>query len=245
MYIIKLNAIASTNNYLKDLARHNILKNQTVVVANQQLKGRGQMNAKWESESGKNLLFSVVCYFDKLHINDQFYINYAVSNAVYKVLYQFIPTLLVIKWPNDILSGNKKIGGILIENKIKNDRIAYSIIGIGLNVNQEKFPKKLYNATSLKIKLGRDIPKIKLLKSIIKEIKNQLVQLSSDKLELLKSEYLTNLFRFKKPTMFITKNEDVFMGKITGVSSQGKLQITLQDESVSEFGLKEINFLKI
>ena len=60
------------------------------------------------------------------------------------------PKDLSVKWPNDILSANKKIGGILIENTVKGKKINNSIIGIGLNVNQEKFPDSLKNVTSLK-----------------------------------------------------------------------------------------------
>ena len=125
------------------------LEDFTIVSANQQLNGRGQMGTQWESEAGKNLTFSVLKYFKNYQIQEQFLLNIITSLAVYNTLKNlFIPNLRV-KWPNDILSGNFKICGILIENNLKNNIIQSSIIGFGLNVNQLEFGN-LKKASSLK-----------------------------------------------------------------------------------------------
>ena len=149
MNINKLNAIDSTNSYLKQLSVGDGLDDFTVVVTEHQTQGRGQMGSVWESEHSKNLMFSVFKRFKDLKVDSHFYVSMAVSLAVCDALKLFHLKQLKIKWPNDILSEQKKICGILIENVIKQERIQSSIIGVGLNVNQVNFTN-LPNAASLK-----------------------------------------------------------------------------------------------
>ncbi|TFG78733.1 MAG: biotin--[acetyl-CoA-carboxylase] ligase, partial [Flavobacteriales bacterium] len=149
MRIVKLNAIDSTNCYLKGLMQTEALEDFTVVVANQQNSGRGQMGSKWTSEPGKNLIMSVLKIFNDLPAEQQFSLNVCVSLAVFDTLKSLEIPKLSIKWPNDILSGNLKIGGILIENSLLGTQIRSAIIGLGLNVNQTDFVD-LPNASSLK-----------------------------------------------------------------------------------------------
>ncbi|MDB0616382.1 biotin--[acetyl-CoA-carboxylase] ligase [Tenacibaculum dicentrarchi] len=159
MKIIKLDAIGSTNSFLKDMSAKVLLDNFTVVVARNQTLGRGQVNANWKSEGGKNLTFSVFCRPEALCIADFKYLNYSVSLSVYELLISLKLPRLAIKWPNDILSENKKIAGILIENTLNIKNISTSIIGIGLNVNQNIFSDALPNASSVKriLKKEQDI----------------------------------------------------------------------------------------
>ena len=165
MQIIKLSATDSTNAYLKSLAQSEILDDHTIVVADEQRKGRGQMGADWQSEAGKNLTFSLLKHFDHLLIENRFRLNICVSLAIAGALSeQHVPNLS-IKWPNDILSGNAKICGILIENILMGDKIRTSIIGIGLNVNQMTFDN-LENVSSLKLLLGRTLNLDELLHKI-------------------------------------------------------------------------------
>ena len=139
MYIIKLNAIDSTNSYLKEMASVVFPKDFTVVVTELQTKGRGQMGANWQAEKGKNLTASVFKSLSSFSIYDQFYISMAVALAIFKALSTFEIPKLQIKWPNDILSADTKLCGILIENIIKNGKLNGTIIGFGLNVNQKHF----------------------------------------------------------------------------------------------------------
>lgn len=149
MQIIKLNAIDSTNDYLKQLSREKVLDNFTVVIAEKQIKGKGQMGAKWISETGKNLIFSILVKDIAVGKDRIFDWNIAVSLAVIRVLEeQKIPDVS-IKWANDIMADSKKTGGILIENMLKNDNRFDSVVGIGLNLNQTNF-ENLPKATSLK-----------------------------------------------------------------------------------------------
>ena len=143
MNIIKLNAIESTNLYLKKLAVEKELESYTVVSANYQSAGRGQMGANWHSEIGKNLTFSILIKFDTFEIERQFYLSMAVSLGLLAAIRFHIMSPLFVKWPNDILADKEKLAGILIENIVSGNAIKQTVIGIGLNVNQEQFPSTI------------------------------------------------------------------------------------------------------
>ena len=133
-------------------------ENFTVVFAHNQIKGKGQLGSKWVAENGKNLTFSMYYNASYIKIENQFSLNAIVSLSVFNVLKKINLPQLKIKWPNDILSGNKKICGILIENVVKNQNSWSSVIGIGLNVNQSfsDFPESLRDqAVSFKEATGK------------------------------------------------------------------------------------------
>lgn len=243
MKLIKLNAIDSTNSFLKEFGQNTALENFTVAVTNQQNKGRGQQENKWISEPFKNLTFSVFTTNLDLEIKNHKYLNFAVSLAVFNTLSVLEVKNLSIKWPNDILSANKKICGILIENTIKGSKISSSIIGIGLNVNQETFPDSLQNATSLKIIDQKNYDLEVLLTAFINHLKNTISLLTDKNYEKLEEGYLNALYKKNIPSMFKDRNNVLFMGKIIGISAFGNLQIELENETIKEFGLKEISFI--
>jgi BirA family biotin operon repressor/biotin-[acetyl-CoA-carboxylase] ligase len=239
--IIKLNAIDSTNSFLKELAQSTAIENGTVVVAKEQKKGRGQQENSWVSEPLKNLTFSVYfCNID-LNINHHKFLNFAVSLAVFEALSMHKVKDLSIKWPNDILSANKKICGILIENIIKGKKINNSIIGIGLNVNQQNFPTSLKNVTSLRNTTNKSYDLDALLIEVVDKIKEKIQLISLKKFTNLETDYLNVLYKKNIPTMFKDSEDVLFMGKIIGISSLGNLQIELEDENVKEFGIKEVS----
>jgi BirA family biotin operon repressor/biotin-[acetyl-CoA-carboxylase] ligase len=239
--IIKLNAIDSTNSFLKELAQTSTLENYTIVVAKEQKKGRGQQDSSWVSEPHKNLITSIYITNLELEIKHHKYLNFAISLAIYEVLSTHKVNRLSIKWPNDILSVNKKICGILIENTIKGRKIHNSIIGIGLNVNQEKFPESLPNATSLKNSTHQIYDLDILLIAIIEKLQEKIKMLSLKQYEALETAYLNVLYKKNIPTMFKDSRDVLFMGIIIGISSLGNLQIELEDETVKEFGIKEVS----
>lgn len=245
MQIIKLNATESTNAYLKELFIDVALNDFTVVVANEQSKGRGQMGTVWESEPGKNLTFSVLKRFDGFVVSQQFMINVMVSMALYEHLKKLQIPDLSVKWPNDILSGHHKIAGILIENILSGDKIQSSIIGIGLNVNQMHF-NNLPNVSSIKLILGKNMDLDELLRSILQSMQETFAVLNAknaSKRNTILENYKSVLFRKDKPSTFRDENEELFMGFITDVSAEGKLIVTLEDDVKKEFGLKEIKLL--
>ncbi len=241
MKLIKLDAIDSTNEFLKGLSSNQTVENFTVVTAENQTKGRGQMGADWVSEPSKNLIMSVLIkdfFFDK---NQIFNINVLTALSVIEGLRCFNIPELSIKWPNDILSYNKKIGGILIENSFKEDGNIVSIVGLGLNVNQIDF-EQLPKASSLALICNAIFNKEDILLEIVEKLKYK-CQLWDENKELFLLEYSNLLFKKGVPMPFTGQNQQNFMGIIQGISSIGKLQILLEDDSIPEFEIKEIQML--
>ena len=243
MKIIKLDATDSTNSFLKELAQHSALGNFTTVAASYQTKGRGQQEGFWISDKAKNLTFSTLVFFKDLEIQQQKYLNFAVSLAVFHALQGVGISNLSIKWPNDILAGNHKIGGILIENSIKNRKIQRAVIGIGLNVNQEIFPNFKRKATSVKTCLQSGFELDLLLHLVLASLQKKIQLLNTQQLELLENDYLKVMYKKNVPTMFKNRKNVLFMGIIKGVSLEGNLQVLLEDDLLKEFAIKEISFV--
>lgn len=242
MHIIKLDATNSTNSYLRELNKKQVLNDYTVVTCNHQLNGRGQMGTTWESEEGKNLVFSVFKDFSYLDFSNNFYISMAVSLAIIKTLQQFSIGKLKIKWPNDILSEDSKVCGVLIENIIKQDKIKASIIGIGLNVNQTNFVN-LPKASSLKLLTGNQFDLNEVLIALVSNLKKEFKLIKDNDFEILKNSYESVLFRKNKPTTFRRNDGTVFTAYIKQVTNSGHLQLLLEDDVLSEFDLKQITLL--
>ena len=241
MNIIKLDATNSTNDYLKHLMRKQFVDNFTIVVTNNQEKGRGQRDAEWHSEAGKNLTFSVLIRDLIMSPTELFALNIAVALSVLETLNKLTSKNCAVKWPNDIMADNKKIAGILIENAIQQNGEIYSVIGIGLNVNQIYF-NTINNVTSLKLLESLDYNLDNVLNNVLENLKQNisLVRIKSD---LLWKKYLDNLFKKEIPTTFEDENQQKFMGIIKGVSSVGQLQVLLEDDSIKNYGVKEIKML--
>ena len=245
MNIIKLDAIDSTNTFLKEMCQENEVEDFTVVITNNQTNGRGQIASVWETDVNSNLTFSILTKFYKLNVVNQFWISKAISLAVSDSLSAFLSVKISVKWPNDILAEQQKICGILIENSVKKAKINYSIVGIGLNVNQTVF-KNLPNATSMKLISGTNFNLDKLLESIVINIKKYVELINANDFKLIDRLYLKRLYKINVPTMFLDIEEQtVFMGKIVGISVDGRLQVELESETIKEYSLKEIQFVKL
>lgn len=242
MSIIKLSAIDSTNDFLKDLSRNQSVDNFTVVVAQKQTNGKGQMGATWQSEEGKNLIMSILIKDVLQNSNEIFHLNVAVALSILQVLEDFNIPKLSVKWPNDIMSDHKKICGILIENSFKSDTKIESVVGIGLNVNQRKFddlPKASSMAVVAENEFGLDL----ILNKIIFQIKKNCSWILSNQSDKLWQQYHKHLFKINVPMAFEDANQNKFMGIIKGVSPEGRLQVLLENNSVKNFLIKEVQIL--
>ncbi len=242
MHIIKLNATDSTNSYLRALSAQKAPDDYTIVTANHQTQGRGQRGTNWISESGKNLMFSIFKDVSFIKFHDNYFISIITSLALIKSLHQFLIPKLRIKWPNDILSEDKKICGILIENIVKHNAFGGTIIGIGLNINQTNFDN-LPNATSLQLITGTPFNTDELLQSIVANLKFYFEQLKNGQHITLKETYENYLFRKNKPSTFKDQKGSLFTGYIQGITNSGNLRVLLEDEIIAEYELKEIALL--
>ncbi|PCE63478.1 biotin--[acetyl-CoA-carboxylase] ligase [Sediminicola luteus] len=238
MEIIKIDAIGSTNSYLKDLLLKESLDKPLVVQTQDQFGGRGQRGNTWVSEPGKNLTFSVLWPFEGLPAQDQFQVNMAVSLALFKVLNDYELPDVKVKWPNDILSGNTKICGILIENLLRGPYLAHSIIGIGLNVNQRSFiglPKANSMAGVMRHSYDLDTVLMALLMALEDNLKD--IQLHG---KALKQTYEHHLFRKGEPVVFDLSSGETLEGTIMGVTDLGQLRVLPTNGFERRFGFQEI-----
>ena len=231
--IIKLDAIDSTNDWLKEkFLQGNCIEGDLVWV-NDQTDGRGQRDNRWISAAGKNLTFSLFKVFGKLLVRDQFLINCSVTLAILMALKEINIPDLSLKWPNDILSGNKKIGGVLIENFVRGERFSGTIVGVGLNVNQDNFdlfPK----ASSILMLTQKEQHLDELLKRILEKFNDFFEQCKSEnKIELI-NQYQANLYMNDQWVVF-ENSDSTLKGKIKGVNSKGKIKIEKENGTVEYF----------
>ena len=242
MNIIKLDAIDSTNSYLKKIILNKDVSDSTIVTAKFQTKGKGQLGTNWQSEDSKNLIFSIYKKDLGIKVKDQFIISIIVSLALIKTLKKNNLPNLRIKWPNDIMSENKKICGILIENIVKEKHIKHAVIGIGLNVNQTIFDN-LPNASSIKKITGNTHNKDEILKELANNINRSFEMIYSSSSEIIFKKYEELLYRINKPSTFKNLKGENFTGFIKGVNKLGKLNVMLDDNKLESFDLKEISIL--
>ena len=232
----------STNDIAVQMIQsENMVFEGTVIITDNQTAGRGQRGNIWEACTGENLTFSLILKPNFLKASDQFQLNVAVSMGVFDFLSEFIDENLKVKWSNDIYVGDKKMGGILIENSLQGYQIGHSIIGIGLNINQTEFSNE--RATSLR-KITQNPLKYdlsELLKKLLENIEINYLKIKSKQYESLKVRYLSNLFRFEEYHYF-KKNGQQFLGRITGIDETGKLGIET-DGNVIYFDFKEVEFV--
>lgn len=235
MHLIKLEEIDSTNNYLKQINKEKFLDNYTTIFTENQTNGKGQMGSKWIAEKGKNLTFSTLISLNANEDYNPINLNMMVAVSIIEVLEKNKLQNLAIKWPNDILLENKKIGGILIEqSKNINQEVSF-IIGIGLNVGQKDF-ENLPNASSIEKLTNIKLDKNFLLIEIVTQLKNNFAQ----KLDF-KMKYLAYLFQFKAICSFKI-NATIENGKIIDISSKGLLVVAFEND-IRSFGIKEIEMI--
>lgn len=238
---IELDSIDSTNSYVANLLRDSNVIEGTVVTSHFQESGRGQRGSSWESNPGENLMFTIVFKPNFLSVNNSFLLSKIVALGIYNYLESISIDDVYIKWPNDILVGDKKICGVLIENQYKGTKIENSIVGIGFNVNQVSFGN-LTTATSLKLLTQQDYSLNSVLDNLLSHIEAVYLRAKSKNSFEIEKEYLQNLLyhdEFKRYNL----EDSTITGKITGVMPEGKLKMELQNGEVQLYSFKEIEFI--
>ena len=238
---IFVDKLSSTNSQAAWLLRKGKVQEGTVIQAGYQTEGRGQAGNRWESEKGKNLLFSVIIFPHFVKADRQFAISRMISLGIKDYL-QTLCSDIWIKWPNDIVVRNDKIAGILIENALVRNEIEHTIAGIGLNVNQVKFSTAAAGATSLRIVTGKEHALQASLDSLLAALDKRYRQLSVDRKALISQDYMASLYRFDQWTEF-RDGRGIFEGKIIAVTDTGRLQIEDRRGRIYEYEHKEVDFL--
>jgi len=240
--LIKLKEVDSTNNFLKDLvSKSEPLAEGTVIMADNQFAGRGQQESVWQTQAGKNISTSIYLKPSFLPLDKQFYLNMAVSLAVSDALSCFVPDGIKVKWPNDMYYRDKKLGGILIENTLTGASIRSSVIGIGLNVNQEEFSESIsQKATSVIQILQKDVPLMDIMAKIFMFLEKYYLILRAGKYSILQNDYLAKLYNLNVSSLY-KQHGEIFEGMIRGVEDSGRLMVEIRGE-LKAFNFKEIEF---
>ncbi|GAA0757392.1 biotin--[acetyl-CoA-carboxylase] ligase [Psychroflexus lacisalsi] len=239
MKVVKVDATSSTNSFLKDFVKSHSKKQIYCVVAHHQIEGRGQRGTSWVSEPGKNLTFSVYLPELKSIHNDTFKLSALVALAIKNVLVKYDIPKLSIKWPNDILSHQHKIGGILIENMITQNKEGASVVGVGLNVNQDHF-SGLPKASSMKLMSNTSFDLDDLLNDLLVEFEKIPNLFNSTSLKSILSTYYDSLFKYNKVTMLQFPDGTLAQGLIRGIDNHGKLVVEFDEDRLESFDIKEI-----
>ena len=239
--MIKLDATASSNDWLKEkLLSGSCIDGQVVWVKNQ-TKGRGQVDAQWHSQPNNSLTLSVFKRFEGLQISQQWYVSMAVSLAVFYTLKHLKIPEISIKWPNDIMSRSKKCCVILIENTIKGTHLDSAIIGIGINVNENQF-KDLPLASSLRLASGNSFDISLVLEVLLLQLKIQLTRLDNQDFEAIFNSYNQDLFRLDTVAVFSTNTKVPFNAILRGVTKSGLLVLENEASQRDTYNLKEIKY---
>lgn len=191
-----LNRINSTNIYAMEQLQAKMAEHGAAFFADLQTHGKGQMGKKWESESGQNLLLSVILNVSPLNIGQQFALSASTALACFDLLSHYIPSDLSIKWPNDLYWRDRKAGGILIDNQISGGIWTNAIAGIGININQTHFKEADKKAVSLKQILGLEMDPILLAKELCECLNKRFQQLvEHGGIEKVLTEYNAVLYK--------------------------------------------------
>lgn len=235
--IIELPSCHSTNDEVFEMIRAGESSEGDVLIAKEQLKGRGQKGNVWETESGKNLTVSYLLEPYFLRPEYQFELTVVSSLAIVSFL-KDKGIKASIKWPNDIYVDKQKIAGVLIENKIKGTKLSYSVVGIGLNVNQKSF--KLASAISMNMLTGENYSLMELLLELSKFIQQYY-------LELKKGIDLRSVYKevlIGKDSSILFDDGEQFRSLVVDVDDHGSLVLSKNDE-LKKYGVKEVKFLEL
>ena len=248
MILIKLDAINSTNEYLKDNIQKNHSKETQVAYTFNQTKGKGQRGKVWTSEPDKNIALSVIFYPKNINVKDQFVLSMQFSLFILNTLKSLDIPNLKIKWPNDIMSGNSKICGILNETKVKGSFIESFIIGFGININQVNF-YDLPNASSLKLIKNIDYDLQGIVSLIFQNLKkhdyltNALKEFSDNEFQKLNHQYHLNLYKKGEFVQFINNEKEFFCAKILEVNKKGVIKVQKEDKTIMVYNFQEIQMI--
>lgn len=247
MHLLKIDTTDSTNNYLSSHADE--LPDKIAVMAREQTAGRGQRGNHWEAKPGENITLSILLRL-KVDIapKDQFLLSQCVSVGIVETLRRYLPAHkgdIAIKWPNDIYVGQRKICGILIENSIADGRIARTIVGIGLNVNQRSFESDAPNPVSIRQLTGKDHNVDEIAKFMCDTIEKFFrAHFNPPHYDRLRSRYYSMLWRRSGKHPYLdTATGEQFMARISNIASSGHITLTDTEERQRVYAFKEVKAL--
>lgn len=237
--IIRLKEIDSTNRFLREL-KDEQEDEMVVAVADFQTAGKGQGSHTWESEAGKNLLFSIKVNPRWVPVRQQFLLSMAGAIAIKEALETYVDGI-TLKWPNDVYWNDKKISGTLIETSIDSKGIKTCIFGIGINVNQEAFHSDAPNPVSLRQILGHEVDKDELLQKVIEGFRRYYELLRCADYMDVSGIYHLSLYRRKGFHRYEDADGD-FEGAFVEVEDDGHLILHDKQGVIRSYSFGEVKF---
>lgn len=230
----------STNDCIRMIAKHCEVDDFLTLYTDFQTAGKGQRGNGWESERGKNLLFSMLYSPKYLKASKQFIFSQITSLAIKEVLEKETSDI-TIKWPNDIYWKNKKIAGILIENELMDEYTHRSVIGVGLNLNQETFESDAPNPVSLKQITGKEYEPKAMLEKITERFSHYYngSVLYEEDISPIRDSYKESLFR-KEGLHLFEDEKGRFYARILDVEPSGLLILKVEDCYIKKYAFKEV-----
>lgn len=199
--------ITSTNTLAKELAIQGAAEG-TLIIAEEQTQGRGRMGREWSSPAGKNILISLILrpHLSPIQIS---YITMIASLSVVRTIRTLTPLEAGIKWPNDIMIRERKVGGILTEFSAEQDQVIYVVVGIGVNLNFDPtiYPEIAHTATSIYLELGQELPRLKFLVTLLQELERVYKELQAGRDSLVLTEWRASLMMLNKEVRVISEQE--------------------------------------
>lgn len=237
---IVLDCVDSTNNYAMAKVHAGLSKHATAYFSAMQTAGKGQRGKEWKTSIGENIALSIILTITKINTAHQFQLSVAVALGCFDFFSSYAGDETSIKWPNDIYWRDRKAGGILIENVFNGNDWKFSVVGIGLNINQSDFDATLKNAVSLKQITGKSFDGIALAKELHQAVLKRFDQLQKKEFDLMLKEYNKLLFCVDKKAR-LKKDNIIFETFIKGVNKHGQL-ITM-DTIERQFNFGEVVWL--
>lgn len=235
--LVYLPTVDSTNQEVKRIA--SAYPHGTVVIAEQQTAGKGRLGRVWSSPNGTGLWFSILLK-PEIALNQIAGITLVCGLGVCKAIRKYTGLNALIKWPNDIIIGNKKICGILTEMTAEADRINYAVTGIGINVNTSEFDGEIkHKATSLSIENNNVINRAELFKEIILSLETEFDNYFSNPDSGIDEEY-TSLCVTLGREVTVKRGNSTFSGKAVAVESTGDLVVRLSDSTAVKVSSGEV-----
>ena len=214
----------STNNHAMNMAREGTVTDGSAFFALEQTEGKGQRGKSWASLARQNIILSVVWHSDGFSLQRPFQLSALVAMACRDFFSRYAVDGVSIKWPNDIYWNDRKAGGILIENIVRNEQWEKSIIGIGLNINQTYFPTMDKKAVSLKQITGKEFDPVKLAKELCTDLDRWRNLFEKKGFQLLLENYNLHLFARGKAMKF-RKGNILLQARVDGVDENGRLMV--------------------
>jgi BirA family biotin operon repressor/biotin-[acetyl-CoA-carboxylase] ligase len=216
--------VDSTNIYAIDKVQANLAAHGAAYLARHQTKGKGQMGKQWKDDSGSNILLTVVINTQFLLISQQFAISIMTALACYDFFSQYAGEETKIKWPNDLYWRDRKAGGILIENHLKGSIWQYSVLGMGININQTVFDSQINNPVSLKQITGKSFDPVALAKELCQSLEKRFQELENGGMQAQLEAYNQILYK-KGERVSLKKDNILFQPIIKEVRANGRLVV--------------------